>query len=393
MYLDAFTILIFGILVKSLLGALFLAFWLSSRAAWFAWWSAALAIGAIAAGFFLRGFGGEFLVVGVAVASLVAAFGCVWQGARAFERRKPLWLPLIAAPAIWLAACAVPGFLDHVAYRVALSSALLASLNAATAYEFWRGRDERLPSRWTVIVLFSSLALVFAIRIPLIQVAPFPFGALPAQPPVAALFNVILFFHTLLLSVLLVALTKERLEGEQRTHAQTDSLTGALNRRAFLTVGHRLLARHERKRDPLGLLFIDLDHFKALNDRYGHSGGDNVLVRFVQFVQINIRPTDFLFRLGGEEFCCLLPYTTPQEALAAAERIRSEAEAAMFEVGRMPIRLTVSIGVASTSASGYDLDMLVRHADAALYAAKQQGRNRVMVAEPEMADQSIVPAH
>lgn len=389
MYLDAFTILIFGILVKALLGALFLVFWLSGRAAWFLWWGAALFIGAVAAGFFLRGFGGEFFKVGIAVAALIGAFGCVWQGARAFEQRLPLWLPMLAGPAIWLALCFVPGFLDNVAYRIVLSSALIAAFNAATAYEFWRGRDEALPSRWTIIALFSSLAFVFAMRIPLIPVAPFPFGGLPAQPSVAALFNVILFFHTVLLSVLLVALTKERLEREQRNYAQTDPLTGAMNRRAFMSKGRRLLLRHKMKRGALSLLFIDLDEFKLLNDRLGHAGGDRVLTEFVAVVSNNIRPTDFLFRFGGEEFCCLLPSTRPGEALVAAERLRRAVQDAQLDIGGAPTRLTVSIGIASTETSGYDLDALLRAADAALYAAKQQGRNRVVAAKADEAPPDV----
>jgi diguanylate cyclase (GGDEF)-like protein len=382
-YLDAFTVMLFGLLVKALLGALFFAFWMSSRSPWFAWWSAAYLIGAIAAALFMRGFGGGLLGIGIALPALLLAFGCGWQGARAFERRAPLWLPLSAGPAIWFAACLLPGFLENTVYRVALSSALIAPLSAAAAWEFWRGRRERLPSRWTVIVLFSSLALLFVVRIPLIPVAPFPFGALPAQPSTAALFNVIMFFHTMLLSVLLVALTKERLEFDQRTKAQTDPLTGALNRRAFMAVGHRLVMRHERKGEPLCLLFIDLDHFKLLNDRYGHSGGDDVLTRFVQFVQLNIRPTDFLFRLGGEEFCCLLPYTGPQEALGVAERIRRELQRTLVEVAGTRVNLTVSIGIASTAVFGYDLDTLVRRADMAVYVAKREGRNRVVVAEAD----------
>ena len=103
------------------------------------------------------------------------------------------------------------------------------------AVEFWRGRHERLPSRWPVIVLFSSFALFFALRIPLVGVLPFPFGALPMQPGSVGAFNLVMFFHTLLITVLIVAMSKERLELDQRTKAQTDPLTGALNRRAFMT--------------------------------------------------------------------------------------------------------------------------------------------------------------
>jgi diguanylate cyclase (GGDEF)-like protein len=390
MQLDAFTILIFGILVKSLLGVLFLVFWLRlGRAIWFAWWSATFFIGVIAATLFLAGFAEGESTLAVVAGALMTAFACCWQGARAFERRRPLWIAAAAAPAVWTGFCLVPGFLGNIPFRVVLSSLLMAPLLALTAFEFWRGRAERLSSRWMVIALFATFALVFAIRIPLVGMAPFPFGALPEQPNAVAIFNVLMFFHTVLLAVLLVALTMERFELEQRTHAQTDSLTGALNRRAFMTRGHRLVLRHQRSGQPLCLLFLDLDRFKSLNDRYGHSGGDDVLVKFVAVVHECIRPTDFLFRLGGEEFCCLLPTTRVDEALGVAERIRRRMEAATVNVAGTAVRATVSLGIASTETFGYDVDTLVRRADMAVYAAKRAGRNQVVVATEGDADGQV----
>lgn len=380
MYIDAFTVLLSGLLVKLVLAGLFLVLWFGNRrATWFVWWSGTFFLGSLASLFFVaRDAGPSFFAT--AVALLVAGVACAWQGARAFEKRAPLWIFVGAAPAIWLAACAVPGFMEIVTHRVIVSSVLLASLFAMTAFEFWRGRAEPLPSRWTVVALFSSMAAIFALRIPLIGVAPFPFGALPAEPAWVAAFNLLMFFHTVVLAVLLVAMSKERQELRQRTNAQTDSLTGALNRRAFMSRGRRLVLRHQKKREPLCLLFLDLDHFKALNDRYGHSGGDDVLTAFVAVVHDNIRPTDFLFRLGGEEFCCLLPFTRTDEAYQVAQRIRCALEANGVQVAGSPVHVTVSVGIASADAFGYDVDTLVRRADMAVYSAKRQGRNRVVIA-------------
>ena len=274
----------------------------------------------------------------------------------------------------------MPGFLDNFAARVVLSSLLLAPLMAMSAVEFWRGRDEPLQSRWPVIVLFSTLALFFASRIPLVNLLPFPFGAQPLAPGWMVAFNLIVFFHALMLTVLIVAMSKERLELEQRMKAQTDPLTGALNRRAFMARGARLAQRHQHETAPLCLLFLDLDHFKSLNDRFGHSGGDDVLMTFVAVVHENIRPTDFLFRIGGEEFCCLLPHTRADQAHIVAERIRHRFELATVDVAGTPVKATVSLGIASTEVFGYDLDTLMRKADMAVYAAKRQGRNRVVIA-------------
>jgi diguanylate cyclase (GGDEF)-like protein len=382
MPIDSFTVLLFGLFVKLLLGALFSVFWLKNRTSlWFAWWGAALVFGSVTSALFmLRASGENYLTLGIGNAILIAAIACTWQGARTFEKREPLWLPTLAAPGIWLAACMVPGFMGAVEFRIALSSTIVATLLVLAAVECWRGRHEALASRWPVMLLFCSMALFFALRIPLMGVLPFPFGALPMQPGWLGAFNLIMFGHTFLLVVLMVAMSKERLELDQRTKAQTDPLTGALNRRAFMSRGERLVARHRHEGATLSLLFLDLDHFKSLNDRFGHSGGDDVLTCFVGLVNACIRPTDFLFRMGGEEFCCLLPHTDTEQAHRVAERIRHQVEAASVIITGMPVKATVSIGIASTEAVGHDLDALIRRADSAVYAAKRAGRNRVEVA-------------
>ena len=291
-----------------MLGGLFFVFWYRQRSAtWYAWWSVTFFLACVAALLFAtRGVAGNILSIGIGNVALISAIACCWQAARVFDRRPVLWLPVFGAPGLWFAICLIPSFIENVAYRIVLSSLIVASMLIMTAYEFWRGRGERLPSRWPVIVLFSTFALFFLVRIPLINVAPFPFGALPMEPGSVGAFNLVMFFHTLLLTVLIVAMSKERLELDQRLKAKTEPLTGALNRRAFVTPGSRLLRRHAIEGSPLCLLFLDIDHFKALNDRVGHSGGDDVLNKFVEVVHDNIRPTDLLFRIGGEEFCCLL---------------------------------------------------------------------------------------
>jgi diguanylate cyclase (GGDEF)-like protein len=157
--------------------------------------------------------------------------------------------------------------------------------------------------------------------------------------------------------------------------------------------GTRLLQRHAYERAPMCLLFLDLDHFKSLNDRFGHSGGDDVLTSFVGLVNVCIRPTDFLFRIGGEEFCCLLPYTTTEQAHRVAERIRHQFEMMTVDVAGTPVKATASLGIASTDAFGYQLDTLMRRADTAVYAAKRAGRNRVVVATADDSDTwgTVVP--
>lgn len=384
MQIDSSTVLLSGIFVKALIAVLFLIFWIHDRrSTWFAWLCGSFFFATVATSIFLlRGFAGELFSIGIGVAALIMAVSFGWQGARAFNRRQPVWVLALLAPAPWLAACLVPGFLENLHYRVYLSSLLVSLPIAMAAIEFWRDRAERLLSRWPVIGVLGSLALVFVARILFVDSLPFPFGALPQHPSSVAAFNLITFFHALVLTVLLVAISKERLELEQRIKAQTDPLTGAFNRRAFMTRGERLLLRHKFEQAPLCLLFLDIDHFKSINDQLGHSGGDDVLIKYVAVVQNNMRPTDFLFRIGGEEFCCLLPHTSGEQARLVAERIRQQFELATVDVAGSPVKTTVSVGIASTEVCGYDIDTLIRRADVAVYAAKRQGRNRVVAAEP-----------
>jgi diguanylate cyclase (GGDEF)-like protein len=386
MLIDSFTVLLFALLIKLVLGVLFLVFWWQTQAApWFGWWSTTLLLGSVTSAVYMV-FGIEsFLSVGIGVGVLIASMACCWQGARAFDQRPTMWIPVLLPAALWIAANMVPGFLASVPLRIVVSSCAISPMLALTGLEFWRGRAERLPSRWPIALIFFSFSIFFAIRIPLTWVAPYPFGSLPMQPGWLGIFNLLMFAHSILLSVLLVSVSKERLELEQRTKAQTDPLTGALNRRAFMSRGERLLSRHAHDRAPLCVLFLDLDHFKSLNDRFGHSGGDDVLMRFVELVSVSIRPTDFLFRIGGEEFCCLLPYTGLEQAQRVAERIRQQFETATVDVAGVPVKATVSLGIASTETFGYNLDLLTRRADMAVYAAKRAGRNRVVIADPNAA--------
>jgi diguanylate cyclase (GGDEF)-like protein len=157
--------------------------------------------------------------------------------------------------------------------------------------------------------------------------------------------------------------------------AQTDVLTGLDNRRAFFERGQTLANYCERNRLPLCVVMIDADHFKQINDRYGHAVGDVVLRHLAAQLRLSLRKSDVCGRMGGEEFALLLPGTPLVEATALAERFcKSYAATPMLGDG-LEIANTVSIGVAS---DGYDIDHLLHCADVALYQAKSAGRNRVV---------------
>jgi two-component system cell cycle response regulator len=161
--------------------------------------------------------------------------------------------------------------------------------------------------------------------------------------------------------------------------AQTDPLTQLVNRRA-LTI--RLVTEMERVRRynaPLAMLLVDLDHFKLINDTYGHLAGDDVLFSVASLLQRAVRSVDTVARYGGEEFVIVLPETGKQGAMAFAERIRDRLASQLFTIsGRQDIRVTASIGVATYPTAGLDsVEDLFRAADAALYRAKGSGRNLV----------------
>jgi len=175
--------------------------------------------------------------------------------------------------------------------------------------------------------------------------------------------------------------SKKRLEEQSealRQMANTDVLTGCLNRRALFDVASDCFAQH---RNTGGLLLLDIDFFKTVNDTYGHDAGDAALIHFAGIVNTVIRDGDQLARIGGEEFAVLLPGATVDEIQTIAERIRHAVEEAPLAFKDQTIPLTVSIGVAQKlDNTPFDLDAWLPSADAGLYEAKHGGRNRVACA-------------
>jgi diguanylate cyclase (GGDEF)-like protein len=176
---------------------------------------------------------------------------------------------------------------------------------------------------------------------------------------------------------------------EQQRLASIDPLTGLCNRRAFLERAGIEVARSARYDLPLGMLLMDVDHFKSINDGFGHGGGDQVLSAMGVALKRLLRIPDIAARWGGEEFVVALPSTDTEGAKIAAERVRAAIEALVVEHEGKQIRFTASVGVASLK-PGETLASLVDRADHAMYAAKVGGRNRVCVAARESEPPSSV---
>jgi len=156
----------------------------------------------------------------------------------------------------------------------------------------------------------------------------------------------------------------------------TDGLTHVANKRHFLDFLEREIARATRHNRPLSLVILDVDHFKEVNDRYGHLAGDRVLQGVAAVVATQVRRDEILARYGGEEFAVVMPETELEDAAVFAERIRLEVESAQFDYDEEPIRVTISLGAAALTPPD-SLDSLIVRADTRLYEAKEGGRNRV----------------
>lgn len=171
---------------------------------------------------------------------------------------------------------------------------------------------------------------------------------------------------------------RRQLEARLRQIATTDGLTGALNRSGFLTLSQNELGRAGEVDRGMALMMLDVDHFKSINDRYGHAGGDLALKHLVNALGSRIRRGDLLGRLGGEEFAILLPNVAPAQAERLAERLVAHIAASPVMYGARLIEMTISVGLTMATGADRSIERVIARADDALYRAKESGRNRVV---------------
>jgi len=383
--LDVSTLFSVTILVMMLLGVLLIATWLQNRGMRaLAWWGAAYLVGGM--GVWMLGSRGsirDLLSIDVANALLFVAWGLTWSGARLFDGRgvKPAWM--FVGTLMWIGACQIPSFMASMDARVVLSSIIISGYTIVIAFEFWRGRDEPLGSRWPAIVVLGAHTMLFLLRIPMALTATshggggtlFDSGWLP-------IFVLESLLYVIAFAFIMMAMAKERLEHKQKLASLVDPLTGLANRRAFFEETIRRLEKGAKDPRPLVAILFDLDRFKKINDRYGHSMGDVVLKIFAEKAKANLRPGDVVGRLGGEEFAAILSGCELSTAFALAEQIRISFAAELSQ-GRYNVGATVSAGIALLHESEFEIDSLLARADHALYAAKARGRDRVEIADSD----------
>jgi diguanylate cyclase (GGDEF)-like protein len=197
---------------------------------------------------------------------------------------------------------------------------------------------------------------------------------------------------TLAVSATLIALLRNRVDGlvaRLTETARTDSLTGLLNRRGFDDSFDAELERARRSGQPLGVVLLDLDHFKSVNDSFGHDMGDDALERVGALVRGTKRRIDTAARFGGEEFALLLPYNDAQGSHVVSERVREQVREAFSED---VYHLTVSLGIANFPTDGNTCEDLLRAADRALYVAKRSGRDRSVIYSDSLEETALQPA-
>jgi diguanylate cyclase (GGDEF)-like protein len=285
--------------------------------------------------------------------------------------------------AAWLVVTYLSTIHPHYLWRVLGGSFFIAcncALNISALWGGCRKKETRAQCLllWTYVL---AVALIAWRNISLWTLAAPPQAI--SSPSAVNIVYVLLFgIQPLLASIGFLLLYNEILQRELYDLARIDPLTGVINRLGLLEASETLLVRARRKRQPVGVLLIDADHFKSVNDRFGHDDGDRVLLELVSNIRRMLRTRDLVGRVGGEEFLVLSPSVDADDLLTLAERIRAAIERTSFFIAGERYHLTVSIGAAIADNGEPDLMAARRRADTALYEAKRAGRNCVMISTP-----------
>ncbi len=317
---------------------------------------------------------------------VVSTFVCIFAsaycglvGARAYVGRPPLSMSAALAGALLMGGIAFyfTAIQPNLGARVMLGSSIAGVLYVASARTFAMDGLASFPAR-RLIALANLLHGGFLLLRPwLFKLG----GTVDGKPDLASQLSHFILLESTIALILMafgtLMLVNEHVTQELRRVAEKDFLTGVFNRRAFLGLLDKAGSLAHRTQSALPVLLLDLDHFKQINDRFGHRVGDEALRHFVAVAHACLRKHDVLGRMGGEEFAVFLPQTSRDDAQRVSERLRSlvAAQPLMSEHG--PVVLTVSIGMAMCQ-PGEAPESALHRADQAMYQAKESGRNRVV---------------
>ncbi|WP_237151912.1 GGDEF domain-containing protein [Oryzibacter oryziterrae] len=348
--------------------------WLSDRSQKAVGWIAmALALGGIAAALSAAPDVVPSLRSGlIADIAIALCLGVMWHGFAVFEHRQPkLWATLGGA-LLWCVLAFVPTLVGHHTPLVVMQAAMVTAYAWAVAAGLIHGgREEPLPARWaaaTLMIFHGGLALM---RIPMTyfyDVSPQDFAV---EDSLFALEGTL---FAACVAIAMLALATQRASARYRKAAETDSLTGIANRHMFMRHVDPMV---RRATDKGVLILLDLDHFKVINDMYGHVQGDLALIAFADTIKGEVSEPDQLGRIEGKQFALFMPDVTLDIGIHVAEYLRRKTEAVRLDINDMRIPLTMSAGVAAVADTGPDLDALRAAAEIALRDSKSGGRNRV----------------
>jgi diguanylate cyclase (GGDEF)-like protein len=377
MSLDSMTLYFVATMVAALLGAMLLFFGKQESNPALKWWGTAYLLGAASVALWTLASNslGEMLSLALNAVGFVAC-GMVWNASRVFHGRKPNLPGLVLGAIAWIAAVMM---LDpHAsAMRLTIGAAIVAIYAALTAHELWSERRKSLKRRWPAIAVPVLHGFVLMLPIVLGDLLR-PDDDKFTSSIWVTIFSIELVLYAVGTVFVIFMLVSERRVSTHRTAAAMDPLTAMFNRRGFAEACSRVIAREAEAGRPVTVLIFDIDHFKRINDSFGHPAGDEILKLFAAIVVSNLRISDISGRIGGEEFAALLPCGL-EEGVFVADRVREAFATSGITCEDGPIDTTVSIGVAGGPA-GTELEVLLAAADTALYQAKRGGRNRVEAA-------------
>jgi diguanylate cyclase (GGDEF)-like protein len=337
-------------------------------------WSAGLALlvaGVVFFGTVVERYNAGFLLASFLL--LIAGFGLVYAGCAKFCTGHTNWTLTAASVAIGIFLTSGAFALGYSGIGTMIGNWAIGALLMMSARHYWLARAESpllmtMNAALFVITAASFIACGYALA----EQGQIILTARPANW--AEEINSIMVIAGLTgIGTLSLTLNQIRIANSHKSDAMKDALTGLLNRRALFDSNMDIA--------PAGtaVVMMDLDYFKAINDRFGHDSGDRILKTFAELIRANIRSHDLAARMGGEEFCIVMPDSSPRASAVVADRIRAQIEATIVQTANGPIRATVSAGIAVRSAELETLQSLLNRADAALYEAKASGRNRVQI--------------
>jgi diguanylate cyclase (GGDEF)-like protein len=372
--MNIFALFAANAVVLAVIALAFYTAWLGQRHEryWISWIIANLVLAVSMVFFLLLPIDRGDLLIVVANTLMVLGMGFRWRAARQFGRRSAA-LVIVVAPALFTASLyAAPSLLSHW-QRFAIINGAMMIVSGVICYEFYRDWQDRLPSRYGLVAAYGLLAAGFGVRVA--QGLLLNDGIVDYLPEdtmlLASVFGAL--FHTTASGAFALSIAYERSAIELRAAALRDPLTGLYNRRAFEIE----LKKYLEGRTAFAVVILDIDHFKVVNDRYGHAAGDAALCACAETIVQTLRTADFVARIGGEEFAAILPRSGPADALAVVERVRSAVAEQDIVSHETCFRVTLSGGVVHSTSGLRNMDALMKAADAGLYRAKKAGRNRI----------------